>query len=83
MISIKSRLAQYEIAVAKYYIKREAYASAANRARYVVEYFSPSPEIEQALEIMIECYGNLGLADLKKNAMQVLAANFPNNKLVN
>ncbi len=82
MISIKSRLAKYEIAVAKYYIKREAYASAANRARYVVEYFSPSPEIEQALEIMIECYGNLGLADLKRNAMQVLAANFPNNKLV-
>ncbi|OUR80408.1 outer membrane protein assembly factor BamD [Colwellia psychrerythraea] len=83
MISIKSRLAQYEIAVAKYYIKREAYASAANRARYVVEYFSPSPEIEQALEIMIECYDKLALTDLKKNAMQVLAANYPNNKLMN
>ncbi|MEY8199598.1 MAG: outer membrane protein assembly factor BamD [Colwellia sp.] len=83
MISIKSRLAQYEIAVAKYYVKREAYASAANRARYVVEYFSPSPEIEQALEIMVECYDKLGLTDLKKNAMQVLAANYPNNKLMN
>ena len=83
MISIKSRLAQYEIAVAKYYIKREAYASAANRGRYVVEYFAPSPEIEQALEIMIESYDKLGLKDLQKNAMQVLAANYPNNKLVN
>jgi len=83
MIAIKSRLAQYEVAVAKYYIKREAYASAANRGRYIVEYFSPSPEIEQALEIMIECYDKLGLEDLKTNAMQVLAANYPNNKLVN
>jgi outer membrane protein assembly factor BamD len=83
MISIKSRLAKYEISVAKYYIKREAYASAANRGRYVVEYFAPSPEIEQALEIMIECYDKLGLKDLQKNAMQVLAANYPNNKLVN
>jgi len=83
MIAIKSRLAQYEIAVAKYYIKREAYASAANRGRYVVEYFAPSPEIEQALEVMIECYDKLGLTDLKANAMQVLAANYPNNKLVN
>ena len=82
MISIKSRLAQYEISVAKYYIKREAYASAANRGRYVVEYFAPSPEIEQALEIMIESYDKLGLNDLKKNALQVLAANYPNNKLV-
>jgi outer membrane protein assembly factor BamD len=83
MIAIKSRLASYELAVAKYYVKREAYASAANRGRYVVEYFSPSPEVEQALEVMIKCYDKLGLSDLKKNAMQVLAANYPSNKLVN
>jgi len=82
MISIKSRLAQYEISVAKFYLKRDAYASAANRGRYVVEYFSPSPEVEQALEIMIECYDKLELADLKKNSLQVLAANYPNNSLV-
>jgi len=83
MISIKSRLAKYEIAVANLYLKREAYASAANRGRYVVEYFAPSPEVEPALEIMIECYEKLGLVDLKKNAMQVLAANYPSNSLVN
>ncbi len=82
MISIKSRLAKYEIAVANFYMKREAYASAANRGRYVIEYFAPSPEVEPALEIMIECYDKLGLADLKKNALQVLAANYPNNSLV-
>ncbi|MBL0711727.1 MAG: outer membrane protein assembly factor BamD [Colwellia sp.] len=82
MISIKSRLAKYEIAIAKFYFKREAYASAANRGRYVVEYFSPSPEVELALEIMIKSYDKLGLADLKKNALQVLAANYPNNSLV-
>lgn len=81
MISIKSRLAKYELATAKFYYKREAYASAANRGRYVVEYFSPSPEVEQALEIMIKCYDKLELTDLKKNAMQVLAANYPNNRL--
>ncbi len=83
MIAIKSRLAKYEIAVAKFYMKREAYASAANRGRYVVEYFSPSPEVEEALELMIESYDKLGLKDLKKNAMQVLAANYPQNSLVN
>ncbi|RHW74710.1 outer membrane protein assembly factor BamD [Colwellia sp. RSH04] len=83
MIEVKSRLAQYELAVAKFYLKRDAYASAANRARYVVEYFAPSAEVEKALELMIECYDKLELTDLKKNAMQVLAANYPNNKLVN
>jgi outer membrane protein assembly factor BamD len=83
MIAIKSRLAKYEIAVAKFYMKREAYASAANRGRYVVEYFAPSPEVEQALEVMIKSYDKLGLKDLKVNAMQVLAANYPKNSLVN
>ncbi len=82
MVAIKSRLAQYELKVAKFYLKRDAYASAANRGRYVVEYFSPSPEVEQALEVMIECYDKLELTDMKKNALQVLAANYPNNRLV-
>lgn len=83
MIAIKSRLAKYEVSVAQFYLDREAYASAANRGRYIIEYYAPSPEIEQALEIMIECYDKLALTDLKKNALQVLAANFPNNSLVN
>jgi outer membrane protein assembly factor BamD len=82
LIALKSRLAKYELSVANFYLKREAYASAANRGRYIVEYFAPSAEVEQALMIMVECYDKLGLADLKKNALQVLALNYPNNPLV-
>lgn len=82
MIQIKSRLAKYELSVARFYLKRDAYASAANRARYIVEYFSPSDEVEDALEIMIICYDKLNLDELKSNAKQVLAASYPNNKLV-
>lgn len=82
MVQIKSRLAKYELSVARFYLKREAYASAANRGRYIVEYFSPSEAVEQALEIMIECYDKMGLDELKSNARQVLAANYPNNQFV-
>ncbi|GLX80049.1 outer membrane protein assembly factor BamD [Thalassotalea insulae] len=82
MIGIKSRLAKYELSVARFYLKREAYASAANRGRYIVEYYNPSEAVEQALEIMIECYDKMGLEDLKSNAKQVLAANYPNNPLI-
>ena len=82
MIAIKSRLAKYELSVARYYLKREAYVSAANRGKYIVEYFSPSAETEEALEIMIFCYEKLGLTDLQVNAKQVLAANYPDNQLV-
>lgn len=82
MVAIKSRLAKYELSVANFYLKRDAYASAANRGRYIIEYFTPSPEVEHALEVMIECYDKLGLVDLKKNALQVLAANYPENILI-
>ena len=49
--------------------------------KYIVEYFSPSPEMEEALEIMIFCYDKLGLTDLQVNAKQVLALNYPKNEL--
>ncbi|WP_076421104.1 outer membrane protein assembly factor BamD [Colwellia sp. UCD-KL20] len=82
MIDIKDRLARYELSVAHFYLKRDAWASAANRGRYIIEYYSPSEHVEEALEVMIECYDKLGLEDLKNNARQVLAANFPNNRLL-
>jgi len=36
MLFIKSRLAKYEIAIARFYMRREAYVAAANRGRYVL-----------------------------------------------
>lgn len=82
MVAIKARLARYEIAVARYYMKREAWASAANRGRYILEYFPKTPSMEEALEIMIESYSKLKLPDLEKNAKQVLAVNFPDNPII-
>lgn len=82
MIEIKSRLANYELAIARFYMERESYASAANRGRYIVEAYSQTSQVEQALEIMIKCYDKMGLIDLRNNAMQVLAANYPKNKTV-
>ena len=82
MIDIKSRLANYELAVARFYLERESYASAANRGRYIVESFAQTSQVEEALEIMIESYDKMGLTDLKNNAMQVLVANYPNNSAV-
>ncbi|WP_093327184.1 outer membrane protein assembly factor BamD [Thalassotalea agarivorans] len=83
MMDIKSRLAKYELAVAKFYMKRDAWASAANRGKYIVRYYSPSPEVEEALEIMVKCYEEMELEDLRTNTLRVLAANYPNNSLVN
>lgn len=77
MIYLRNRLAEYEIGVARYYMKREAWVAAANRARYVIENYDGAPSVRDALEISIDAYTKLGLQDLAGENAKVLAANFP------
>lgn len=82
MLHIKSRLAKYEIAIARYYMRREAFVAAANRGRYVLEYYSDTKHVQQALEIMVECYDQLQLDELKNNAMKTLKLNYPDSSFI-
>ncbi|WP_416307583.1 outer membrane protein assembly factor BamD [Neptunicella sp. SCSIO 80796] len=79
MVYIKSQLAKHEIAIARYYMKRAAYVAAANRGQYVLEYYSDTPQLQEALEIMVECYDQLDLAELKDHALKTLKLNFPDS----
>ncbi|KAA0876342.1 outer membrane protein assembly factor BamD [Nitrincola tapanii] len=74
---LKNRLAIYEIHVASYYMKREAWIAAANRGRYVVENLQETPAVPDALAIMAEAYSKIGMHDLAENALDVLRLNFP------
>ena len=82
MLHIKSRLAKYEIIIARYYMRREAFVAAANRGRYVLEYYSDTNHVQQALEIMVECYDQLKLDELKNNAMKTLKLNYPDSSFI-
>ncbi|WP_423187162.1 outer membrane protein assembly factor BamD [Alishewanella sp. d11] len=79
MLMIKNKLARHEILVADYYLRRGAFLAAANRGKYVVEFYRDTPVVEQALEIMVESYDRLGLDKLKQDTLQVLELNFPQN----
>jgi outer membrane protein assembly factor BamD len=83
MLGIKGRLARHELTVANYYIKREAWLAAANRGKYILEYFHDMPEVEQALIIMATSYGALELTELRDDAIATLRANFPNSVFFN
>jgi outer membrane protein assembly factor BamD len=77
LIYLKNLMAAYEIHVARYYIKREAYVAAANRARYVFEKFQGTPSVPDALTIMVEAYTYMGMPDLAKESTTVLSTNYP------
>jgi outer membrane protein assembly factor BamD len=73
-------IAGNEIHTAKYYLKREAYVAAANRAENVVKNYPSTPAVEEALAIMVVSYDKLGIKDLRDDAMRVLKLNYPNSK---
>lgn len=80
MIAIRNRLAEKELHVANYYIRREAYLAANNRARYVVENFPQSPSVEEALIILAETYQFMDLKKASRDTVELLALNFPQSE---
>ena len=76
---LKNLLAEAEVHVAEYYIRRGAYIAAANRGRYVFENFQGTPAVPEALGIMVKAYRLLELDDLADQSQLVLTTNFPNH----
>lgn len=81
MVFLRDRLANYEAAVAQYYLKRGAYVGAINRCKYLLENYDGAPAMRDALVIMTESYQQLGMPDLSANAAKVLAENFPETQV--
>ena len=76
MIFLRNRLANYEVYVADYYLRRGAYVGAINRAKYAIEQYDGAPQLRQALVIMAESYRRLGMTDLAADSERVLKENF-------
>lgn len=79
---IVNALAEYEVHVARYYLRRGAWVAAANRAKQAVTEFERAPALEEALAIMAASYEKLGLTELQRDAQRVLKTNFPNSRFL-
>jgi outer membrane protein assembly factor BamD len=77
MIYLRNRLADYEIKVADYYMRRGAYVAALNRAEYTIEHYDGAPAVRDALQIMIRAYRKMNLTDLAEKTETIYHANFP------
>ncbi|RIX42597.1 MAG: outer membrane protein assembly factor BamD [Rhodocyclales bacterium GT-UBC] len=73
-------MASQEVHVARYYIARNAYIAAANRAQYVIQTYPQAPAIEEAMFILYTAYDKLGMNDLRDDADRVMKKNFPNSR---
>ena len=82
MVYLTNSLAEHELHVARYYMNRLAFVAAANRVKYVIEYYPQSPSIEEALVILISAYDLMELEDLKQDTLRILQTNYPNSALL-
>ncbi|MGI9204713.1 MAG: outer membrane protein assembly factor BamD [Woeseiaceae bacterium] len=76
MVYLKNRLASYENAVAHFYLERDAYVAALNRAKTALETYHGAESGEESLRIMIEAYEGLGMTNLAEDTRRVLEKNF-------
>jgi outer membrane protein assembly factor BamD len=77
--ALRNNLAMYEIHVADFYMRRQAYLAAARRCTEVVEKYPRTQAVPKALKIMEEAYLKLELNDLAKDAARVYALNYGEN----
>jgi outer membrane protein assembly factor BamD len=81
LVYLRNRLAAYENAVARFYLERDAYVAALNRARTALETYQGADSSAESLQIMIASYEGLGMTDLANDAKRVLQMNFPGTPL--
>ncbi len=79
MVYLRNRLADFELHVALYYMRRGAYVGALNRAKFCVENYDGSPAVKGSMKVIVDAYRALNMTDLEANARKVYAANYPGN----
>ena len=83
MTYLMNKISERELYVARYYMRKNAYLAALNRAKYVIENYQQSAHQEEALIIMISAYSQLGVKDLAEDTKRILELNYPNSKINN
>jgi outer membrane protein assembly factor BamD len=79
MIHLRNGMAQAELNVAAYYLRRSAYIAAQSRAKFLLETYPQTPQTGDALAIMVESYRQLGQEKLANDTLAVLKLNFPDH----
>src|SRR5271156_5432468 len=76
LVYLRNRLAEYEVNVARYYVKRGAYLAAAQRAQGVIDQYDGAPAEKSALAVLRIAYQHLGFKDLAANVDCVYQVNY-------
>ncbi len=82
MAYLRNNIAEYDVHVARYYIKRGAYSAAVNRGIGVVENYPQTAAVSNALAVMLIGYTMLDMSDLADGSRRVLQLNYPDHPVL-
>lgn len=75
MLALKNRLANYDLATADFYLRREAWIAAINRCQELQKTFPDTIAAKQSLKIQLEAYKHLGLQEAIQRTEQLISLN--------
>ena len=75
MLALKNRLANYDLAAADYYLRREAWISAINRCQELQKSYPDTVAARDSLNIQLKAYEQLGLTDAIARTKQLIKLN--------
>lgn len=75
MFALKNRLADYDLATADFYLRREAWIAAINRTQELQKTYPDTEAARKSLDIQLQAYKELGLEESVKRTQQLMELN--------
>lgn len=79
MVALRNLFSRHEIETALYYLRRDAWIAAADRAKYLIETYPQSEYQNDAVAVLAAAYTELGNETLAADARRVLQQNEPDH----
>jgi outer membrane protein assembly factor BamD len=83
IIYVKENIAAKHMNIAFFYLKKKQYYAAMGRYQEVIDNYSQSKFIPEALYRLVEIYYNLGMLEDAKKTASVIGFNYPQSKWYN
>lgn len=80
IVYLRNVMAEHELHVADFYLRKGAYLAAVERGRWVIEQYPEAPATRNALAVMVEGYLGLDMRDRASEVLSVLIENDPDHE---
>jgi outer membrane protein assembly factor BamD len=79
MIFLRNELARADFNVAQYYASHGAWVAVTGRTQFILQNYQGTSVVRQTLELQLKAYEQLGMKQLARDTLRIIALNYGNN----